>query len=197
MGCSPGDRLAYVGKEIESVARVMPGATVARDDEATLAMLKEYAGESWLLHLATHAVFRRDNPLFSALQLAGGDWLRTMDLYTLHLRGALVTLSGCETGRHRMLGGDLVGLSRGFLYAGASGLVLSLWPVDDVSTALLMEKFYGQLAAGEGAAQALRRAQEALRTRQSVEDGQPVRPYAHPYYWAPFCFLGAPDLRAG
>jgi CHAT domain-containing protein/tetratricopeptide (TPR) repeat protein len=197
MGCSPMDRLPYVGKEIESVAQAMPGATVARGDEATLAMLKEYAGESWLLHLATHAVFRRDNPLFSALQLAGGDWLRTMDLYTLQLRGALVTLSGCETGRHRMLGGDLVGLSRGFLYAGASGLVLSLWPVDDVSTALLMEDFYGHLAAGESVTLALTRAQEALGTWQSLEDGRQVQPYAHPYYWAPFCFFGAPDLRAG
>jgi CHAT domain-containing protein len=96
-----------------------------------------------------------------------------------------------------MLGGDLVGLSRGFLYAGASGLVLSLWPVDDVSTALLMEGFYGHLAAGEGAALALRRAQEALRTWQSLEDGRRDQPYAHPYYWAPFCFFGVPDLRAG
>ncbi len=197
MGCSRDGELGHILQEVEAVARVVPGATVFTDEEATLAHLQEHAGQSALLHLATHAVFRRDNPLFSALQLAGGDWLRVMDLYTLRLNGALVTLSGCETGRHRSRGGDLLGLSRGFFCAGASALVVSLWPVSDVSTAMLMERFYALMASGEVAASALRRAQQDLRDYvfEEERDGERVRPYAHPFYWAPFCLLGAPDVR--
>jgi len=104
-------------------------------------------------------------------------------------------LSGCETGRHRLRGGELSGLSRGFFCAGASALVVSLWPVDDVSTAMLMEQFYVRLAAGEPAAAALRGAQQAVRTLEREQGGQRVRPYAHPFYWAPFCLLGTPGVR--
>jgi CHAT domain-containing protein len=184
--------LPHVRQEVGAVAGALPGATVLLDAEATLDRLRDQADSSALLHLATHALFRRDNPLFSALRLAGGDWLRVMDLYTLRLNGALVTLSGCETGRHRLLGGDLLGLSRGFFCAGASALVTSLWPVDDVSTAILMKRFYAHLAVGQTAAAALRKAQLTLREQQ---DGQETQPYAHPFYWASFCLLGTPDVR--
>jgi CHAT domain-containing protein len=195
LGYSQEDKLPYVRQEVEAVTRALPGAMTFTDDEATRAHVREHAGRSSLLHLATHAVFRRDNPLFSALQLAGGDWLRVMDLYSLQLNGALVTLSGCETGRHRLLGGDLLGLSRGFFYAGASTLMISLWPVDDASTAQLMERFYACLATGEAASAALRQAQLALYASVEERDGRQVQPYTHPFYWAPFCLMGAPDLR--
>lgn len=194
VGCSGEDKLPYIHQEIEAVARAIPGARVLSDHEATLSCLQEYVEESMLLHIATHADFRRDNPLFSALRLAGKDSLRAMDLYTLRLQGALVTLSACETGRHRLLGGDLVGLSRGFLYAGASALVVSLWHVNDVSTTLLMEQFYNRMAAGEAAIPALRQAQHSLRHHQEERENQRVQPYAHPFYWAPFCLLGAPEV---
>jgi CHAT domain-containing protein/lipopolysaccharide biosynthesis regulator YciM len=197
VGYSRGGELPCILQEVKAVAGTVPGAMVLTDEEATLDRLREQAGRSALLHLATHAVFRQDNPLFSALQLAGGCWLRTMDLYvyTLQLNGALVTLSGCETGRHRLRGGDLLGLSQGFFCAGASALVASLWPVGDVSTARLMERFYTHLAAGEAAVSALRRAQQELRNFEEERDGRRVRPYAHPFYWAPFCLLGTPDVR--
>jgi CHAT domain-containing protein len=194
VGYSGDDSLPYIQQEVEAVARAIPGAMVFTGDEASLVRLQACAAQSTLLHLATHAIFRRDNPLFSALQLAGGDWLRVMDLYTLRLNGPLVTLSGCETGRHRLLGGDLLGLSRGFFYAGASALVVSLWPVDDVSTAMLMGRFYSHLVAGETAASALRLAQLALCTMQAAGDGQQAQLYTHPFYWASFCLLGAPDV---
>ena len=195
VGYSRGGALPHILQEVQAVARAVPGAMVLTDEGATLARLQEHAGQSTLLHLATHTVFRRDNPLFSALQLAGGDWLRVMDLYTLRLNGALVTLSGCETGRHRLRGGDLLGLSWGFFCAGAAALVVSLWPVSDVSTATLMERFYTLMAAGETAASALRRAQWGLRNLKEERGGRRVRPYAHPFYWAPFCLMGAPDVR--
>ncbi len=189
------DDLPHIRAEVEAVADALPGAVVLLDGGATLDRLRDRVGGSALLHLATHALFRRDNPLFSALRLGGGEWLRVMDLYTLPLNGSLVTLSGCETGRGRLLGGDLLGLSRGFFCAGASALVASLWPVDDVSTALLMARFYRRLAAGETAAAALRRAQQTLRDLVEEREGRRERPYAHPFYWAPFCLLGAPEAR--
>jgi CHAT domain-containing protein len=195
VGYSRDGALPHVLQEVNAVTRVVPEATVFADQEITLAHLQEHTEQSVLLHLATHAVFRRDNPLFSALQLSSEDWLRVMDLYTLRLNGALVTLSGCETGRHRLRGGDLLGLSRGFFCAGASALVVSLWPVGDVSTAMLMERFYAHLSAGKTAASALKEAQWDLCNFEEKRNGQRARPYAHPFYWAPFCLLGAPDVR--
>lgn len=194
VGCAEGN-LLHVQQEVEAVASVLPAATVLWDDHATVDRVQDEARGRALLHLATHALFRQDNPLFSALRLARGDWLRVMDLYTLQLSGALVTLSGCETGRHRLVGGDLLGLSRGFFCAGASALVASLWPVDDVSTAILMKQLYMHLAAGETAAAALRLAQQSLRDQEEERDGQPEQSYKHPFHWAAFCLLGMPDVR--
>jgi len=182
----------YIEQEIEAVARAVPGAVVLNGQEITPGRLQKEATRYVLLHLATHAVFRRDNPLFSALRLGKDTWLRVMDFYRLRLAGTLVTLSGCETGRHRLLGGDVLGLSRGLFYAGAAALVASLWPAEDHSTAILMERFYGRLVAGETAASALRQAQRDL---IAFRDEQGRHPYAHPFYWASFCLLGTPEVR--
>ena len=138
-----------------------------------------------MLHVATHGEFRPDNPLFSGLELAGG-WLTTLDIFNLRLQASLVTLSGCQTGRSVVGGGDeLLGLMRALLYAGAQSVVLSLWAVEDRSTARLMELFYGRLAQGWGKGAALRQAQVQLMQEGSV-DGRPV----HPYAWAAFCLAG-------
>jgi CHAT domain-containing protein len=67
--------------------------------------------------------------------------------------------------------------------------------VDDVSTAILMERFYTHLFSGQAAASALRQAQLDLYKSGGAHDEQGVRPYDHPFYWAPFCLLGAPSVR--
>ena len=98
----------------------------------------------------------------------------------LRLRCGLVVLSACESGRGQSSSGDeLLGLARAFLGAGAATLVVSQWMVQDETTALLMDHFYAALAAGHGAAVALRLAQLAVKAR-----------FPHPYYWAPFVLLG-------
>ena len=140
--------------------------------------------------MASHATFREDNPLFSYLELAD-EALNVIDIYHLKLNASLVTLSACETGMNQLTGGDLFGLARGCFYAGAPSLVASLWQVDDASTALLMQEFYRRLEAGEPIARALRAAQLALRQVEREEDGQLMRPYDHPHYWAPFFLMGA------
>ena len=79
-----------------------------------------------------------------------------------------------------------MGLSRGFLYAGASTLVQSLWRVEDRSTARLMESFYRALVSGRPAGSALREAQRIVR----AERGE------HPFFWAPFQVVGDPGYLA-
>ena len=112
------------------------------------------------------------------------------------MRAALVTLSACQTGRNVIGGGDeLQGLMRAFLSAGAASLVLSLWAVEDRSTAQLMESFYAKLSEGYAKAAALRQVQLDLSQGQYAEGTTMVETYGHPYFWAPFFLMGRPVQR--
>ncbi len=177
----PDASMPDVAGEIAALQSSFGDSVVLTGDAATEHAFREHAPQADVIHLASHAVFRQDNPLFSAIRLADG-WLSLYDLYNLRLRASLVTLAACETGLNTVLAGDeLVGLARGFFQAGAASLVVSLWAVDDASTATLMQRFYAYLEAGCGPASALRQAQIELR-----------RAYPHPYYWAPFLAIGRP-----
>lgn len=178
LGNSAAGRLPFVVQEAQQVAMTLPDATLLVEDGATAAAFQDLAGACDVLHLATHAVFRGDNPLFSHLHLADAP-LRLLDLYGLRLRRPLVVLSACETGLGQAHGGDWVGLCRGFLGAGARAIIASLWRVDDAATATLMVDFYRNLAAGQAPAAALRAAQLAMLAQRS-----------HPYFWAPFVVVG-------
>jgi CHAT domain-containing protein len=149
---------------------------------ATAPALTEHVGDLRLLHLACHGHFSAATPEASGLRLADR-WLTVREIAGLRLRGSLVTLSGCETGRAVVGGGDeLLGLVRSFLTAGAAGVVVSLWTVHDESTAELMTAFYNRLAlgrTGSRAAVALCDAQREL-----------LRLRPHPTFWAPFLTIG-------
>jgi CHAT domain-containing protein len=174
-------------EEAQSVAEILNGQVVL-EDKATLTRLREMASDCRILHLAAHGDFRPDNPLFSGLALSDG-WLTTLDIFNLPLKASLVTLSACQTGRNVVGGGDeLLGLMRAFLYAGAASLVLSLWAVEDRSTAQLMTTFYGKLAQGQTKGAALREAQIQFIQGQDGQDDTAL--YAHPYFWAPFFLVG-------
>jgi tetratricopeptide (TPR) repeat protein len=168
-----------VSDEALAVASHLPGAEVLADGQATTDAVMEVAPGCGVLHLASHGMFRGDNPMFSSLKLHDG-WLTAADVLALDLDGALVTLSACESARNRVLAGDeLVGLARGFLGAGAATLVASLWLVQDETTSWMMERWYARMRDGAGRTTALREAQLALREK-----------YPHPYYWAPFVLVG-------
>ena len=191
-GHSRGGQLPYVVDEAASLGALL-GARTFVEEAATVAQLREVAVRCEILHLAAHGDFRPDNPLFSGLSLAGG-WLTTLDIFNLHTNASLVTLSACQTGQSVVGGGDeLFGLMRAFLYAGAASLVLSLWPVEDRSTAELMTAFYRGLAAGQPKAAALREAQLSFIRREGLAD----RATAHPYIWAPFFLVGHAGPLAG
>src|SRR5262249_10133729 len=148
VGHSDGGRLPSVLDEARSVASLFPGECLL-EAEATVAKVTEAAGRNGLIHLAAHGEARLDDPTFAHLKLADGR-LSTVDVFGLDLAGAVVTLSACETGRTVVAGGDeLIGLSRGFLFAGAATLVQSMWRVEDGSTAELMNRYYRSLRNGQ------------------------------------------------
>lgn len=176
---SGGGALPSVLAEARAVADLLPGE-LRLEEQATRTAVIEGAPRHGVLHLAAHGHARLDNPAFAHVSLADGQ-LSTIDIFNLPLDGALVALSACETGRSAVVGGDeLVGLSRGFLYAGASTLVQSLWRVEDGSTAHLMERFYRALCQGAPSGTALRQAQLAILADRG----------AHPFVWAPFQLVG-------
>ncbi|MCG8346260.1 MAG: CHAT domain-containing tetratricopeptide repeat protein [Chloroflexales bacterium] len=175
----PDERAPHVRDEVETLAPLFSESLVLREDRATLAALRQHSPEADLVHLACHGTFRPDNPLFSSLRLGDG-WLTVRDAYGLDLNCGLVTLSACETGVNAIAPGDeLIGLARGFFSAGAPSLLVSLWTVDDATTAELMTSFYTRLQAGDRPAAALRYAQCQLREQ-----------HPHPFFWSPFVLLG-------
>lgn len=165
--------------EARAVSGRLPASRLYVGEEATVEALRGAAPGSGILHLACHGLFRSDNPMFSALKLHDG-WLTAADVMGLDLPGVLVTLSACESGRSGVIGGDeILGLTRAFLGTGAATLVVSLWLVQDDTTAELMSLWYGRLRGGERPAAALRAAQLEVKDRHD-----------HPYYWAPFVLVG-------
>jgi hypothetical protein len=190
--------LPHVAAELEAIARAYPGAVIALDGEAREQRFKSAAPGFDYLHLATHAIIDERVPLYSGLFLApdsaGGEdgTLHAHEILEVPLQSRLVALSACETGLGRLYAGEgLLGLARSFFYAGARQMLVSLWSVNDASTAVLMGRFYEQLAEGRTAPEALRAARRALRRESGVGAGGTTISYAHPYFWAPFVLLRA------
>jgi CHAT domain-containing protein/tetratricopeptide (TPR) repeat protein len=175
----PDEHAPNILDEVQSVAQLLPSAELFVGRQATSQLLREKGPETGLLHIATHGIYRQDNPMFSGIRLGDG-YLNLYDLYQVRLSARLVTLSGCATGMNFVAAGDeLLGLQRGLFCAGATSLLLSLWDVHDRSTAELMQHFYtGYVQSGDMAG-SLQSAMRQLREQ-----------YAHPYFWAPFALIG-------
>jgi CHAT domain-containing protein len=176
----PDTHAPSIEAEARALAGVMPDTRVVLGGDATSARLREQLPGPAVLHLACHGLYRPANTLFSALRLADR-WVSAAEILDLDLGGALVTLSACESGRQSRDAAEPVGLAWSFLAAGASGVVVSQWLVDDDATARLMSAMYANLAAGVAPAEALRQAQLATAA------GSP-----HPYRWAPFVYVASP-----
>jgi CHAT domain-containing protein len=187
-------RLMASRDEADGIVAVIPtaGNLKAVDFEANkqrvmAANLSQYR----LLHFATHGVLDNKNPELSGLLLSRIDeegrakdaFLRLDDIYNLKLNADLVVLSACNSGLGKDVRGEgIVGLVHGFMYAGTSRVVASLWKVDDDATAELMVQFYrGMFRAKQSPVAALRTAQLAM-WRQ--------RRWHAPYYWAAFVLQG-------
>jgi len=176
--------LSGAEKEAASIGRIFSGSTVLTRKRATESAVKQYGPQFQILHFASHGVFDNDHPLSSAILLAPDNQndgrLTVSELYAMDLNAELITLSACETGLGKLASGDdVVGLTRGFMYAGAKTIVASLWPVSDEATAYLMTLFYQNLKNMPSAA-AFRAAQ--LKTKEK---------FPNPFYWASFQLIGA------
>ncbi len=168
-----------IDDEIAALRAIVPNPTVFAGNDATEDALRRHGPDSRVVHIATHGHFRQDNPMFSSIRLAGS-YLSLYDLYELKLAAELVVLSGCATGLNVVTAGDeLIGLVRGLLQAGAHSLVLSLWDVNDRSTADFMVAFYRRRLAGTSNAESLQGAMAEIRAK-----------YPHPYHWAAFVLIG-------
>jgi CHAT domain-containing protein len=173
------ERIPGVHQELHALDQIFGDIKRYSDEAATTEELRSNAAGVDVIHLACHAQFRSDNPLFSALQLADGRFT-AQDAYGLKLNCGLVTLSACETGMNAVAPGDeLMGFARGFFSAGSPTVLMSLWTIDDEATTELMVSFYAELARTKSPASALRHAQIKL-----------LKEKPHPFFWSPFVLVG-------
>ena len=174
-------RLPHTLAEAQMVQSLFGGKLYVEERADRLALQTQ---PSQVLHIAAHGEHRLDQPDLSYLHLADGQ-LYADDILQQDLSYELVTLSACETGRANVAASDeLIGLGRGFLYAGAGALLVSLWRVADESTFQFMERMYKALSSGASKAAALRKAQQSLFVQNRN---------AHPAFWGAFQLIGNVD----
>jgi CHAT domain-containing protein/tetratricopeptide (TPR) repeat protein len=194
LGLNGFARLPYARQEAEAILALSrdPQNLQAFDFAASRATaLNAKLEEYRILHFATHSLLNPQHPELSGIALSLVDekgrpqdgFLRLTDLYNLKLNAELVVLSACQTAMGKKIKGEgIIGLTRGFMYAGAPRIVASLWDVNDLATAELMRRFYRSLLKEKlPPAAALRAAQLSL-SKESR--------WAAPYYWAGFVMQG-------
>lgn len=189
-------RLAASGREARDIVSIAPTSSMeatgfkANRENVTSAQLSQYR----VVHFATHGIVNEKKPELSGVVLSLYDeqgrfhqdgFLRLKDIYDLRLPVDLVVLSACRTGLGQEVRGEgLIGLTRGFMYAGAPRVIASLWKVDDDATAELMRLFYQKMLKEDMSPAA------ALGAAQVMMSGQ--KRWSHPYYWAGFILQGEP-----
>jgi CHAT domain-containing protein len=178
------DRAApEIGAEIDSLRRTYGEGLEVVEPAALLDRLRALESGGTLLHVASHGLFRPQDPRSSGLRL-GSRYVTARELLELALDFDLVTLSGCETGRKlRVEGEELLGLSHALFRGGARCVVGSLWPVPDERARRLMADFYAALASGLPVRAAVTRVQREW-----------IAADPHPFAWASFAVYGAPDV---
>jgi CHAT domain-containing protein len=186
-------RLYFSRQEADAIAGLAPNAREELDFNASRAQAKQPALENYrVVHFATHALLDSQHPELSGLVLSMVDrsgraqdgFLRLHEIYNLKLNADLVVLSGCQTALGEEVRSEgLVGLTRGFMYAGAPQVLASLWGVRDRATAEFMRRFYQAFLGNHLPPDA------ALRNAQLSMMKDPR--WAQPYYWAAFTMQGA------
>jgi CHAT domain-containing protein/Tfp pilus assembly protein PilF len=188
-------RLLSTRREAAAISALVPERErmQALDFEASrTTALRPELGEYRIVHFATHGMLNNIHPELSGIVLSLVDkeghsqdgFLRLQDIYNLKLPAELVVLSACQTALGKEIKGEgLVGLARGFMYAGAPRIVASLWKVDDRATSELMKRFYQGMLGPEALkpAGALRQAQLSIWKQKQ---------WREPYYWAAFVLQG-------
>jgi tetratricopeptide (TPR) repeat protein len=187
-------RLPFSREEAEEIAAHVPKGSVLKAMDFEASQATAMSGELSryrIVHFATHGLLNSQHPELSGLVLSLVDengkaqdgFLRMHEIFNLQLPADLVVLSACQTALGKEIKGEgLIGLTRGFMYAGSQRVVASLWQVDDLATAALMKRFYhGMLKDGMRPAAALRAAQlEMMRQKR----------WSSPFFWSAFIMQG-------
>lgn len=178
--------------EVTEIGKLL-GGEVYTGSSATEERFKELAGESHIIHLATHAFLDDEDPLKSKLVFSddpGGaedGLLNVYELYNMDLKAGLVVLSACNTGRGQMRGGEgIMSLARAFFYAGVPNIVMTLWTVSDRQSSELMLGFYKHLIKG-------RKVEISLRDAKLEYIDNALPEFQNPRYWAGYILVGNPD----
>ncbi|HQU82943.1 MAG TPA: CHAT domain-containing protein [Pyrinomonadaceae bacterium] len=186
-------RLPFTNFEAKEIQKFAPNETnLALGENASRQRFLNGDFENYkILHFATHGFLNQKNPDLSGLVLSLYDkkrhpqngFLRVIDLYSVRLNANLVVLSACQTGLGKDIEGEgIVGLTHGFMFAGASRVVSSLWKVEEAATAELMKRFYREMIVNkQNPASALRIAQNEMRQ---------IPRFKNPRYWAGFTLTG-------
>jgi CHAT domain-containing protein len=161
------------------------------DEEATEEYFKKHAGKYGILHLAMHTIIDNENPLYSKLVFSPpgkgsieDGYLNTYELFRLKLQGYLAVLSACNTGNGKLMQGEgIISLARGFFYAGIPSVLMTLWEIEDHSSANLMALFYENLKLGYPNDIALQQAKIKY-----IEESGKLQ--SHPYFWAGYVSIG-------
>ncbi|MEG4329186.1 CHAT domain-containing tetratricopeptide repeat protein, partial [Microcoleus sp. herbarium5] len=190
----PPERLPFTRQEAQTISSLFPSASSTQkidfDASRTTATDGSLANYQ-IVHFATHGLANSKNPELSGIVMSMVDdkgnlvngFLRLTDIFNLKLAANLVVLSACQSGMGQNVRGEgMVGLTRGFMYAGAQRVAVSLWNVDDEGTSVLMQKFYQKMVQQKLApAAALRAAQIEMMQQEK---------WKSPYYWAAFTLQG-------
>ena len=185
--------------EVKKISEIVKGAMVYKGDEVTEDKVKDLSSRGELseykvIHFAVHGLVVPEMPELSAVVLSqfktesGGEdgYLRMAEVAELKLNADFVNLSACETGLGKIYGGEgVVGLTQSFLIAGANGLSVSLWQVEDVSTSKFMTGLY-ELTEGKGMSYSA----GVTEMKRRFIKGDFGDSYKAPFYWAPFVYYG-------
>lgn len=192
--------LPYSEKEVQNIAALFgaANAVVKIGQDADKKTFEELAPKFSDVHLATHGLVDEEHPMQSSLVLAptkGDDGLLTVkDILAMkELKAKLVVLSACQTGRGKITGDGVVGLSRAFIIAGTPSVLVSQWNVDDIITEYQMKSFYKGYLAKSGKSKSLRQAQlDTIKFMEGSDYGKggPNGFRANPRYWAAFQLIG-------
>jgi CHAT domain-containing protein len=198
--------LAGARLEIADAARRLgPGSAVLIGRQATESRVRELIAGRDVLHFATHGIVSDRDPLASYLAFASSGAeaeadgrLTAAEIYALDISADLVVLSACRSGAGKVTGDGIIGLTRGFFYAGAPSVLATLWDLADEPAQFTMRRFYTHWRAGGTKAAALRAAQRDLirALRAGAITAQtpfgPTRLTESPALWASFVLLGEP-----
>ena len=200
--------------ELDELSKLYPDMLSQRREGFSETYLKEHIRDKNYIHIATHGILNKAQPLYSYLLMSSSEQddgrLTVNEIFGMDLKCKLITLSACETGLGDVgEGDDFTGLSRAFIYAGSASVIVSLWKVDDAMTAWIMVRFYQYIQHNYATSEALALAQRDLIQRNikggnksGIMDTEMSRDMMiavttrnhetlkNPFYWAPFVLIG-------